>query len=128
MGLTGGIVDVGGLADCLSGALLGKADADSILEKYHEIRSQKWRDIINPVSSANIVRLFKQDPETALAEDAFLKMCLENAKAGYKSDLPELGHDFMKYYGRGGEEIEAIEVKEMRREEVVRMPVAVGTD
>ena len=111
MGLTGGIVDIGGLHDCLAGALLHKVtDPDSILEKYHEIRSAKWRDIINPASSANIERLFKLDPEMALVEDEFLKMCVEKDKMGYKSDLPELGHDFTQYYGMGRGEVEAGEV------------------
>lgn len=103
MGLTSGIVDVGGLYDCLGGIYSGKADADFILEKYHEIRSQKFHEVINPISSGNIVRLFGQDPDKAGDTDDFLLMC----KAAEKDEkLQEqftlapmaLSHDFKQYY------------------------------
>ena len=128
MGLTGGIVDIGGLYDCLAGALTGKADADSILEKYHEIRSQKWREIINPVSSANILRLFKQDPDTALEEDDFLKMCLQMEKGVYKMDIMGLTHDFRHYYGQSAEEVNKAEVDEKSHEEAIKTTAVPGTD
>ncbi len=103
LGLTSGIVDIGGLHDCLAGIQAGKADAEFILEKYHEIRSQKFHEVINPISSDNIVRLFGQDPEKAGETDGFLKMC----KAAEKDEkLQEqftlagmaLSHDFKQYY------------------------------
>lgn len=56
LGLTGGMVDVGNLYDCLYGIHSGQAD-DSILDKYDEIRRQKYRDFIDPISSDNLRRL-----------------------------------------------------------------------
>lgn len=104
MGLTGGIVDVGGLSDCLIGLYQNKAD-DSILDKYSEVRIEKYKTLVNPISSSNIVRLFGQDPETALENDEFLKMCLkaeqdpEFSKA-MQSGINALMHDFTQYYVR----------------------------
>ncbi|ORY15886.1 hypothetical protein BCR34DRAFT_477258 [Clohesyomyces aquaticus] len=74
MGLTGGICDIGSLYDCLVAMHEGKTD-DSILDVYDEVRRQKWKEIIDPFSSDNIRRLFDQDPENALENDEFLKMC-----------------------------------------------------
>lgn len=73
MGLTGGIVDVGGLYDCLVGIDTGKAGPE-ILDSYNKIRQQKYNDIVNPISSSNIRRLYDQDPEKALENDDFLKL------------------------------------------------------
>jgi 2-polyprenyl-6-methoxyphenol hydroxylase-like FAD-dependent oxidoreductase len=74
MGLTGGIVDVGGLYDCLNGIHQDLAD-DAILDKYSEVRRAKYNEIVDPVSSANIRRLFDQDPETAGEKDEFFLLC-----------------------------------------------------
>ncbi|EKG09709.1 Monooxygenase FAD-binding protein [Macrophomina phaseolina MS6] len=82
MGLTGGIIDVGGLYDCLAGIHEGKAD-DSILDKYSEIRSEKWRTLSDPISSENLRRLWK-DPETIGDEDDFM---LALKKAAVDSDF-----------------------------------------
>lgn len=73
LGLTGGIVDVGGLYDCLRGIYEKKADT-TILDKYNEIRRQKWLDVIDVVSSSNLRRLFEVDPEQALETDGFFQM------------------------------------------------------
>ena len=78
LGLTGGIVEVGGLSDCLVG--LWKGVAESILDKYDVIRRAMWHDIINVVSSANIRRLNDQDPDTALEKDEWLKGLAEAEK------------------------------------------------
>jgi hypothetical protein len=67
MGLTGGICDAGGLADCLIGVLRKGCD-DSLLDKYAEIRRQKYQDITNPVSYGNTCALRDVDPETAATE------------------------------------------------------------
>src|ERR1700724_3725378 len=64
LGLTGGIVDAGGLADCLIGLSEGIAE-DSILDKYDEIRRAMWNNVINVVSTANLKRLNSQDPDKA---------------------------------------------------------------
>jgi len=71
--LTGGLVDIGNLYDCLYGIHKGLAD-DSILDRYNEVRREKYNSIIDPISSENIRRLW-QDPERALEEDQFLAMC-----------------------------------------------------
>ena len=73
MGLTGGIVDVDGLFQCLEGIHKGLAD-ESILTTWSDVQRQKWHDIINPVSSGNIKRLFDQDPDKALENDEFLQL------------------------------------------------------
>lgn len=50
-----------------------KADA-TILDKYDEIRRQKWLDVIDVVSSSNLRRLFETDPERAVETDDFFQM------------------------------------------------------
>lgn len=70
MGLTGGFADVGGLYDCLYGIYSGQAD-DSILDKYDEIRREKYLNVIDPISSGNLRRLW--DP-MAIEDDEFIKM------------------------------------------------------
>ena len=79
LGLTGGMVDAGNLADCIIGIAEGIAD-ESILDKYDEIRRAMWHKIINPVSSDNILRMHSQDPDKALDNDEFLKMLLRAEK------------------------------------------------
>jgi hypothetical protein len=63
MGLTGGLVDAGGLADCLIGVLV-LGCKDTLLDKYAEIRKQKYHDVIDPVSFNNIRLLYESDPKT----------------------------------------------------------------
>lgn len=38
------------------------------------MRRAKWTDIIDPISSENIRRLFAQDPERAAETDEFLQL------------------------------------------------------
>jgi 2-polyprenyl-6-methoxyphenol hydroxylase-like FAD-dependent oxidoreductase len=78
LGLTGGMVDAGNLADCIIGIAEGIAD-DDILDKYDEIRRAKWHKIINPVSSDNIIRMHTKDPDEAMKTDQFL-MALKKAE------------------------------------------------
>lgn len=77
MGLTGGLVDAGNLFDCLYGIATGQAD-DSILDKYSEVRIQKYQEIINPISSDNIKRLWDPSQE-AIRKDPFFQ-AVERAK------------------------------------------------
>jgi hypothetical protein len=70
MGLTGGLVDVGNLFDCLFGIYTDRAD-ESILDKYSEIRIQKYKEIIDPISQGNITRLWDPSPEAVAAEPFF---------------------------------------------------------
>lgn len=79
LGLTGGIADVGSLYECLGGIHTERAD-DSILDQYSDIRRKIWSDIIDPVSSDNIRRLFDQDPDKAAENDPFLGMCQRTEK------------------------------------------------
>jgi hypothetical protein len=72
MGLTGGFVDAGNLSDCLYGIYAGEVD-DSILDKYSEIRMKKFKEIIDPMSSGNIRRLWDPSPE-AIEKDIFFQM------------------------------------------------------
>lgn len=104
MGLTGGLVDIGGLYDCLIGIYKGLASPD-ILDKYDEIRRKIHKEIIDPVSTSNMKRLFDQDPDEALQKDEFLQLAKKT-----ETD-PELGremqrgaklimHDFTQYYDK----------------------------
>ena len=96
LGLTGGIVDVGGLYDCLVGIYDGKAD-DSILERYSEVRREKYQTIVNPISSQNLRRLFEDDPETALETDEFFKLCQKaEIDADFSREL-QRGANYLKY-------------------------------
>lgn len=101
LGLTGGIVDVGGLADCLIGIHSGLAD-EGILDKYDEVRRQKYRDFINPISSANLERMW-QEPEGLLERDAFLQLCAKGNSDPEVATQNQLGldiikHDFTEHY------------------------------
>jgi hypothetical protein len=102
MGLTGGVADIGGLYDCLAGIHSGVAD-DSILDKYDKIRRQKYNEIVNPVSAANIRRLFGQDPDRAVETDGFLRLCKQAETDAtvlrMLQDAPMgLQYDFRQYY------------------------------
>lgn len=102
MGLTGGIVDIDGLFQCLEGIHQGVAD-ESVLSVWSDVQRQKWHEIINPVSSGNIKRLFAQDPETALEEDEFLKN-VKMAETDHKLSKEmqhggnSLLHDYSQYF------------------------------
>ncbi|KAL2428955.1 FAD-dependent monooxygenase terC [Exophiala dermatitidis] len=63
MGLTGGIVDIGGLYDCLIGIFWAKAD-DDILDKYDQERRRLYNETINPVSVPG--RCFRNDESKPL--------------------------------------------------------------
>lgn len=67
-------MDVGGLYDCLMGIFTSKAGLD-ILDKYSDIRREKYSTIVNPISSQNFERLWGQDPDKALENDQFLQLC-----------------------------------------------------
>lgn len=71
--MTGGLVDAGNLFDCLNGIHQGLAN-DDILSRYDVVRREMYNNIIDPVSSDNIRRLW-HDPTVAEKEDKFLEMC-----------------------------------------------------
>jgi hypothetical protein len=118
MGLTGGIVDIGGLYDCLIGIYEGKAD-DSILDKYDEVRRRIYEEVINPVSSGNIVRLFGQDPDKALENDDFLKLLVaakkdEKTLQALQDGMSGIMHDFTQYYNRPNKTPESLKRRSRR--------------
>ncbi|RDL29905.1 FAD protein [Venustampulla echinocandica] len=102
MGLTGGLVDVGGLAQCLGGINEGLAD-DSILEKYCTERRRKWKEVIDVVSSSNFTRVSATDPERAQDDDEFIAMVVkmetdEELRKQWDDSLYDIVHDFTQYY------------------------------
>ena len=72
-GCMAGILDVGGLAECLIGYYEGKAD-ENILELYAQIRREKFIDFVDKRSRKNLNRISKMDPDTALEADPFLSL------------------------------------------------------
>ena len=70
--MTGGIADVGSLFDALVAMKQGKAD-DSILDKYSEVRIEKWKKIIDPMSRANFKRVCLDETEQSRQE--FFALC-----------------------------------------------------
>ena len=99
LGLTGGLVDVGGLAECFAGMQMGVAD-ETILDKYDEMRRLKYQEVINPVSSDNFLRVSATDPKEALVKDEFLMM-VEKARTDQatRDELDQVGVDLS--YMRG---------------------------
>ncbi|PVH76548.1 FAD/NAD(P)-binding domain-containing protein [Cadophora sp. DSE1049] len=101
LGLTGGLVDAGNLFDCLNGIHQGLV-SDDILSRYDIVRREKYTNIIDPVSSENIRRLW-QDPVAARKEDKFLEMCRKAEKdpvfsRTMQEGLKAIMHDFRKEY------------------------------
>ena len=95
-------MDIGGLYDCLAGIHEGKADP-SILDTYSEVRRQKYKEIVDPISQDNIRRLYDQDPDKALQTDDFLKQMKANeGDVAAQQDLLRspnaLKYDFTQHY------------------------------
>jgi len=90
LGLTGGLVDVGNLADCLIGLSKGQTD-EFILDRWDEVRREKWHTVVNPVSSANIRRLNAVDPENPLEQDDFFRQLNKVQESGDPSFLIYVG-------------------------------------
>ncbi|TVY85205.1 FAD-dependent monooxygenase terC [Lachnellula suecica] len=101
LGLTGGFADIAGLAECLEGIHSGQAD-HSILDKWDEVRRDIYQSYINPISTANFIRVAQLDLDRAL-EDPFFSMVLKsNTDPEVKKKLDEsvyaVCHDFTQYY------------------------------
>lgn len=77
LGLTGGIIDVECLFDSLRGIHYGKADK-RILKVYSDVRISKYREIVNPVSTANLERMCRTDPAKAMETDEVLRKMKES--------------------------------------------------
>lgn len=76
--MTGGIVDVAGVYECLVGIYTNRADP-SILDIYSDIRRKKYQEIVDPISSSNLRRMFSVQPDKVLETDEFLQMCKKAA-------------------------------------------------
>lgn len=85
MGLTNGMVDVGGLADCLIGIHRGVANED-ILDKYDSVRRGIFQDVVDGITTANLKRIM-QDSSRALEADPFLQACREAAQSPEKAAM-----------------------------------------
>jgi len=106
LGLSSGIVDVEGLFDCLQGIHTGQADL-SILKTYSDVRMQKYQEIVNPTSSANLRRLCQTDPDTALETDEVLQMVKraetdEELSRKVQSASNALKYDFTQHWRKNG--------------------------
>ncbi|KAH8594079.1 hypothetical protein B0O99DRAFT_662349 [Bisporella sp. PMI_857] len=102
LGLTGGLVDVGGLGECFEGIVKGKA-GDEILDKYDEVRREMWHGYINSYSSNNFLRVSATDPDTAVETDEFLKLAKKaetdvETKKELDVDTYKICHDFRQYW------------------------------
>ncbi|KAL2881473.1 hypothetical protein SGCOL_003039 [Colletotrichum sp. CLE4] len=101
MGLTGGLVDVGDLFDCLAGIHDGRAD-DDILDKYDHYRREKYNQFTNPVSEANLKRM-ASDPDEVEANDPGIVAMREadktdEAAVAFQLGVLGLAHDMTQYY------------------------------
>lgn len=97
-------MDVGGLYDCLYGIWSGQA-TDDILEVYNTVRREKYTTIIDPVSSSNLERMFRTDPDRVLesGNDEFFNMCLRAEKdvefaKEMVAGVNAIQYDFTKHY------------------------------
>lgn len=90
LGLTGGIIDIEGLFDCLRGVHCGKADKE-ILKTYSDVRIRKYKEIVNPVSTENLKRLCKLDPSDVLGTDEVLQKVQQSEKD------PELSREIQNF-------------------------------
>ena len=89
LGLTGGLLDAGALSDALT-MVLTKGYDESILDKYAQVRRDVFLNVINPVSQANLRRLWKTDPETAGDTDPYFRSLRESDPAT-KEKMRRLG-------------------------------------
>lgn len=61
------------------GIYLGKADP-GILDVYNDVRRRKYQEIVDPISSSNLRRMFTGDPAKVLETDEFLQLCKKAEK------------------------------------------------
>lgn len=97
-----GVLDAGGLADCLIGFYQGKADA-SILDTYAKVRRDIYLNYIDKRSTKNLNRVWKTDPWTVLDTDPFFQIIKELNKD--KEELKKfllkwssIEYDFTQHY------------------------------
>lgn len=63
-----------GLAECFDGIVTGQAD-ESIFDKYDEVRRSIYHNVIDPISTANFLRVSTLGPDVKVEDDQFFKMC-----------------------------------------------------
>lgn len=87
-GCMSGVLDAGGLADCLIG-LYDDRVGDEILDLYAEIRREKFLKYVDARSIKNMHRIANSDPNTVLHTDKFLGILkgLEGDAEGTKAFL-----------------------------------------
>ncbi|KIW72481.1 hypothetical protein PV04_00669 [Phialophora macrospora] len=73
MGLTGGILDAGALADVLV-AVMNEGKSEKLLDRYSELRRKVFLELVDPRSQANVRRISQTDPDTVGQTDPFLKL------------------------------------------------------
>lgn len=69
LGLNGGIADIGSLRDCLVAIHEEKAN-DTILDIYSEVRRDKWKTIVDPMSQGTLKMVFS-DPANIADQPAY---------------------------------------------------------
>ncbi|GJC84090.1 FAD-dependent monooxygenase terC [Colletotrichum liriopes] len=96
LGVTGGFVDVGGLADCLLGIWNGLADT-SILDLYSEKRKQKWYEVTDVVTTDNFMRTTcRYPPEKLQKRPEWTKS--DEARKEFLLQRLGLRYDFTQHY------------------------------
>lgn len=75
LGLTGGLLDAGALANALIDRICHNAP-DNILDKYSEVRRAVFQNVVDPTAQANLRRLCESDPATVGETDPFLRSIL----------------------------------------------------
>ncbi|OLN87388.1 Para-nitrophenol 4-monooxygenase 2 [Colletotrichum chlorophyti] len=96
LGVTGGFVDAGGLADCLVGIWNGLAD-ESILDLYSEKRKEKWYQITDVVTTDNFMKTAcRYPPEKMGKRPDWTKS--DEARKEFLLQRLRLRYDFTQHY------------------------------
>lgn len=107
LGVTGGFVDVGGLAQCLVGIYNGQAD-ESILDTWNDKRREKWHKIIDVVTTDNFMKTTCRYPMEKLMQRPSWTVSDEARKEWLLKRL-ELRYDFSQHFNKpAGESAVAI--------------------
>ncbi|KAL1837366.1 hypothetical protein VTJ49DRAFT_3948 [Mycothermus thermophilus] len=97
LGITGGLVDVGGLCECFAGMWDGRAD-ESILDVYSEKRMEKWRTCVDAVSRANLGRMAMMEKDGDQGTQAESKVSDGAAVRAKLLAGMEMRYDFTQHY------------------------------
>jgi 2-polyprenyl-6-methoxyphenol hydroxylase-like FAD-dependent oxidoreductase len=99
MGLTGGLLDAGALADVLMATIQDPVYSNgSLLDRYAQVRRDIFLKVVDPLTQANLRRLCEGDPETLHQTDPFLKKVVESdveEKARMRRNAPPLAIDML---------------------------------